>query len=68
MDRALSGSGARVGSGFMTRDDFVDLLKYAANHHVEVIPEINFPGHSRAAIFAMEARYERLMAEGNRGG
>jgi hexosaminidase len=29
-----------------------------------VIPEINFPGHSRAAIYAMENRYERLMAEG----
>lgn len=53
-----------VGSGFMTREDFVDLLKYAADHHVEVIPEINFPGHARAAIFAMETRYDRLKAEG----
>lgn len=52
------------GSGFLTRDEFVELLKYAATHHVEVIPEINFPGHTRAAIFAMEARYERLMNEG----
>ncbi len=53
-----------MGSGFYTREKFVDLLKYAANHHVEVIPEINFPGHARAAIFAMEGRYERLKAEG----
>ena len=53
---------------FLTRDDFVELLKYAARHHVEVIPEINFPGHTRAAIFAMEARYERLMAEGEKAG
>ncbi len=56
-----------VGSGYMTREVFVDLLRYAAEHHVEVIPEINFPGHSRAAIFAMEARYERLMDEGKIG-
>lgn len=53
-----------VGSGFMSRDVFIDLLKYAASHHVEIIPEINFPGHSRAAIFAMETRYDRLMEEG----
>jgi hexosaminidase len=26
---------------------------------------LNFPGHARAAIKAMEARYERLMKEGN---
>lgn len=30
------------------------------------IPEINFPGHARAAIYSMEARYERLMKEGKR--
>ncbi len=53
-----------MGSGYLTREDFVELLKYAANHHVEVIPEVNFPGHTRAAIFAMETRYERLKAEG----
>lgn len=53
-----------MGSGYINRDDFVDLLKFASEHHVEVIPEINFPGHTRAAIFAMEARYDRLMAEG----
>ncbi|MFO7671268.1 MAG: family 20 glycosylhydrolase [Bacteroidales bacterium] len=53
-----------MGSGYLTREDFVELLKFAANHHVEVIPEINFPGHARAAIFAMEARYERLKGEG----
>ena len=53
-----------VGSGYYSREEFVDLLKFAALHHVKVIPEINFPGHARAAIYAMEARYDRLMAEG----
>jgi hexosaminidase len=52
------------GNGALTRDEFIDILKYAANRHIEVIPEVNFPGHARAAICAMEARYERLKAEG----
>ncbi len=29
-----------------------------------MIPELNFPGHARAAIKSMEARYQRLMKEG----
>ena len=53
-----------TGSGYLTRDDFVELLEYAAARHVEVIPEINFPGHARAAIYAMEARYDKFMARG----
>ena len=63
------GSGGEVneggtGSGFYTRAQFIDILKYAKMHHIEVIPEINGPGHARAAIKAMEARYDRLMARG----
>jgi hexosaminidase len=52
------------GSGFLSREEFIDLLTFADRHHVEVIPEINMPGHSRAAIYAMESRYKRLVAEG----
>jgi hexosaminidase len=52
------------GSGYLSRDTFIELLKFADEHHIEVIPEINFPGHARAAIYAMEARYDRLMEEG----
>jgi len=52
------------GSGYLSRETFIELLKFADAHHVEVIPEINFPGHARAAIYAMEARYDRLMNEG----
>ena len=52
------------GSGYLSRETFIDLLQYAAARHIQVIPEINFPGHARAAIYAMEARYERLMKEG----
>ncbi|MDB4583561.1 carbohydate-binding domain-containing protein [Draconibacterium sp.] len=53
------------GSGYYTREDFIEILQYAQKRHVKVIPEVNFPGHSRAAIKAMEARYEKFMAEGN---
>jgi hexosaminidase len=54
------------GSGYLSREAFIELLKFADAHHVEVIPEINFPGHARAAIYAMESRYDRLMKEGKR--
>ncbi|QHT67541.1 family 20 glycosylhydrolase [Rhodocytophaga rosea] len=54
------------GSGYYTRQDFIDILKYANERHIKVIPEVNFPGHARAAIKAMEARYERLMKEGKK--
>ncbi|WP_345026521.1 family 20 glycosylhydrolase [Ravibacter arvi] len=52
------------GSGFYTKKEFIEILKYAKDRHITVIPELNFPGHARAAIKAMEARYERLMKAG----
>ena len=52
------------GSGFYTREDFIEILQYAKARHIEVIPEIDVPGHSRAAIKAMDARFERYMKEG----
>ena len=55
------------GSGFYTRQDFIEILQYAAERHIEVIPEVNMPGHARAAIKAMEYRYKKLMEEGKKG-
>jgi hexosaminidase len=52
------------GSGFISRESYIELLQYADARHIQVIPEINFPGHARAAIKSMETRYERLMKEG----
>ncbi|HYH16318.1 MAG TPA: family 20 glycosylhydrolase, partial [Flavisolibacter sp.] len=52
------------GTGHYTRQDFIDILKYAKERHIRVIPEIETPGHARAAIAAMTARYNRLMKEG----
>jgi len=52
------------GSGYYTKADFVEILQYASERHITVIPEVNFPGHARAAIKSMEARYNRLMEQG----
>ncbi len=52
------------GSGYFTTEDYIEILKYAAERHLEVIPEIDLPGHARAAIVSMNARHKRLMAEG----
>lgn len=57
---------ANCGSGFYTRADYIDILKYATARHIEIIPEIESPGHSRAAIKAMQARYDKLMAAGKK--
>ncbi|MES2324109.1 MAG: family 20 glycosylhydrolase [Pseudomonadota bacterium] len=44
------------GSGFYTRADYLAILRYAAARHIEVIPEIEMPGHARAAVMAMRSR------------
>lgn len=53
------------GSGYYSRSDFIDLLRYAKSRHIRVIVEIDLPGHARAAIKAMEARYRNLLAGGD---
>ncbi|MGL5533959.1 MAG: family 20 glycosylhydrolase, partial [Plesiomonas shigelloides] len=52
------------GSGFYSKQDYVDILKYAKARNIEVIPELDMPAHARAAVVSMEARYKKLMAEG----
>jgi hexosaminidase len=54
------------GTGFFSKADFIEILKYAHERHIEVIPEIESPGHARAAIKAMDARYTRLLKAGNK--
>ena len=52
------------GSGHYTRDELIEILRFAAARHIDVIPEIDMPGHARAAIVAMRARQRRLAHEG----
>jgi hexosaminidase len=58
-------TGVYPGSGYYSRQDFIEILKYATERHIQVIPEIESPGHSRAAIKAMDARYDKFMKLGN---
>ncbi|ERK07475.1 Beta-hexosaminidase [Pantoea sp. AS-PWVM4] len=52
------------GSGYFSRADYIDIVKYAQARNIEVIPEIDMPAHARAAVIAMEARYNTLMKAG----
>src|SRR5690606_37429638 len=45
-------------------EDYIELVRYADARHIQVLPSFDMPGHSRAAVQSMEARYRRLMAEG----
>ncbi|MBL1409674.1 family 20 glycosylhydrolase [Sphingobacterium faecale] len=49
---------------FLSKGDFIEILRYAHDRNIIVVPEIETPGHARAAIKAMQARYERFMALG----
>lgn len=51
------------GSGYLSRNDYIEIVKYANARFIQVIPEIDMPAHTRAAVMSMEARYQRLMAE-----
>ncbi|MGV9994361.1 beta-N-acetylhexosaminidase [Streptomyces sp. NPDC003374] len=42
----------RPHGGHYTQDDIREIVAYAAERHVSVIPEIDVPGHSQAAIAA----------------
>lgn len=56
------------GTGFYSTEDFKEILRYANERHIEVIPEIGAPGHSRAAIIAMRKRYHDKMKSGDKEG
>ncbi|UDM05056.1 beta-N-acetylhexosaminidase [Streptomyces longhuiensis] len=42
----------RPHGGFYTQDDIREIVAYAAERHIRVVPEIDVPGHSQAAIAA----------------
>ena len=47
---------ATLGNGYYSKADFIDILRYAWERRISVIPEFDTPGHSRAAIKSMEYR------------
>ena len=42
----------KVCGGFYSKDDIREIVEYAAQRHIEVVPEIEMPGHSRALLKA----------------
>ncbi len=38
--------------GFYTQEEVKEIVKYAAERHINVVPEIEMPGHAQAAIAA----------------
>jgi len=47
---------SQCANGYLTRAEFIDLLRYAWARGIRIIPEIETPGHARAAIVAMKNR------------
>ncbi|MFF8804945.1 beta-N-acetylhexosaminidase [Streptomyces omiyaensis] len=57
------GAATEVGGGpggFYTKDQYRSLVRHAADRHIEVIPEIDLPGHTHAALFS----YPELTCDG----
>jgi len=55
-----------AGSGYYSKKDFVDILRYADTLHIRVIPEFDMPAHSTAAVRSMLARYRQYIGAGDR--
>lgn len=53
--RDADGKAVRYG-GFYTQEEVRDIVRYAAERYVTIVPEIEMPGHAQAAI----AAYPRL--------
>lgn len=49
----------RTPNGYFTQDEYIAILQHADSLGINVIPEIESPGHARAAIIAMEHRAAR---------
>jgi len=52
LDSELTGSADTPYCGFYTDAEVRDIVRYAAERYVDVVPEIDLPGHSQAAIAA----------------
>jgi hexosaminidase len=46
--------------GYYTKDDYTEIVRYAAAHYITIVPEIDTPGHTNAAL----ASYAELNCTG----
>ena len=60
--KRIDGEGTEYG-GFYTQEEVKDIVKYAADRFITIVPEIELPGHEMAAI----AAYPELSCEGKQG-
>lgn len=60
--KRIEGEGTEYG-GFYTQEEIKEVVKYAADRFVTVIPELELPGHEMAAI----AGYPELSCKGEQG-
>jgi len=49
-DIALTGDADKPYCGFYTKDEAKQIVAYAAERHITVVPEIEMPGHAQAAV------------------
>ncbi|MGI5375655.1 beta-N-acetylhexosaminidase [Streptomyces sp. CA-251387] len=60
---ATYGGSTQVGGGtggYYTKADYKEIVRYAASRYLEVVPEIDMPGHTNAAL----ASYAELNCDG----
>ena len=50
------------GSGYYTIVDYKEILKYARDRHVTVIPEIDMPGHARYVYFGFRPKFKTILS------
>ena len=60
--KRIEGEGFEHG-GYYTQEEIKEVVKYAADHFITVIPELELPGHEMAAI----AAYPELSCKGEPG-
>jgi hexosaminidase len=48
-------------NGYYSKAEYITLLQAAEARNIEVIPSLDMPGHSRAAIVSMEARFNHFI-------
>jgi hexosaminidase len=61
----IDAAGARYG-GFYTQNEVRDIVRFAASRHVQIVPEIDMPGHATAALAAYPELGAAAPASGTR--
>lgn len=66
-DSLTNGRRSRSAGGFYTQDDVREIVRYAQERHIEVIPEIDIPFHCGALLAACPGLSCRRLPNGDEG-